>query len=112
MAIEFAPFCKLARTGLFGLIGMLSLSGMATAQQELVTTGSVIPLQHSTQYCQIYQIVNAPNGDTLFMDVCGGGGYGAVAGVGAAGANGLLVITYLTPSGAPAAIHHQVTGGQ
>ena len=71
MAIEFAPFCKLARTGLFGLIGMLSLSGMATAQQELVTTGSVIPLQHSTQYCQIYQIVNAPNGDTLFMDVCG-----------------------------------------
>ena len=78
MAIEFAPFCKLARTGLFGLIGMLSLSGMATAQQELVTTGSVIPLQHSTQYCQIYQIVNAPNGDTLFMDVCGGGGYGAI----------------------------------
>ena len=78
MAIEFAPFCRLARTGLFGLIGMLSFSGLATAQQELVTTGSVIPLQHSTQYCQIYQIVNAPNGDTLFMDVCGGGGYGSI----------------------------------
>jgi sugar lactone lactonase YvrE len=78
MAIEFAPFYRLGRAGLFGLIGMLSLSGVAMAQQELVTAGSVIPMQHSTQYCQIYQIVNAPNGDTLFLDACGGGGYGSI----------------------------------
>jgi hypothetical protein len=78
MAIEFAPIYRLGRTGLIGLIGMLSLSGVAMAQQELVTTGSVIPLQHSNQYCQIYQVINAPNGDTLFLDVCGGGGYGSI----------------------------------
>lgn len=73
-----AHFPRRARTGLLVLIGILSLCGLAKAQQELVTTGSVIPLQHSNQYCQIYQILNAPNGDTLFLDVCGGGGYGAI----------------------------------
>ena len=79
MAIEFAPsFCRRARTRLLALVGMSALFGVAMAQQELVTTGSVIPLQHSNQYCQIYQIVNAPNGDTLFLDVCGGGGYGSI----------------------------------
>ncbi|MGA7158738.1 MAG: Ig-like domain repeat protein [Acidobacteriaceae bacterium] len=79
MAIETAAhFPRRARTGLMVLIGMMSLCGLATAQKELVTTGSVIPLQHSNQYCQIYQIINAPNGDTLFLDVCGGGGYGSI----------------------------------
>jgi sugar lactone lactonase YvrE len=79
MAMETAPhFPRMARTGMLVLIGILSLCGVAMAQQELVTTGSVIPLQHSNQYCQIYQVLNAPNGDTLFLDVCGGGGYGAI----------------------------------
>ncbi len=79
MATETAlHFPRMARTGMLVLIGMLSLCGVALAQQELVTTGSVIPLQHSNQYCQIYQVLNAPNGDTLFLDVCGGGGYGAI----------------------------------
>jgi sugar lactone lactonase YvrE len=73
MAIESAAyFSRLARTGLLVLIGMLSLCGVAMAQKELVTTGSVIPLSHSTSYCQIYAIDIAPNGDTLFLDVCGG----------------------------------------
>ena len=48
MAIEFAPsFCRRARTRLLALVGMSALFGVAMAQQELVTTGSVIPLQHS-----------------------------------------------------------------
>jgi hypothetical protein len=79
MAIESAAhFRRLARTGLSVLIGMLSICGVATAQKELVTTGSIIPLQHSTSYCQVYKILNMPNGDTLFLDVCGNGGYGSI----------------------------------
>ena len=79
MAIESAAqFRRLARTGLSILIGMLSLGGVATAQKELVTTGSIIPLQHSTSYCQVYKILNTPTGDTLFLDVCGNGGYGSI----------------------------------
>ncbi len=79
MAMETAThFPRRARTGLLVLIGMLSLCGAAAAQQELVTAGSIIPLQHSNQYCQVYKILNAPNGDTIFLDVCGGGGYGSI----------------------------------
>lgn len=79
MAIESAAyFRRLARAGLLVLIGTLSLCGVAMAQSRLVTSGSVIPLQHSTDYCQVYQILTAPNGDTLFLDVCGGGGYGSI----------------------------------
>src|ERR1700693_1398996 len=73
-----AYFRRLARTGVAVLTGMVSLCGAAMAQQQLVSTGSVIPMQHSNQYCQIYNIETAPNGDTLFLDVCGGGGYGAI----------------------------------
>lgn len=79
MAIESAAyFSRLARTGLLVLIGMLSLCGVALAQKELVTTGSVIPLQHSNAWCQIYQVQIAPNGDELFLDACGNGGYGSI----------------------------------
>ncbi|MGD0646830.1 MAG: Ig-like domain repeat protein [Acidobacteriaceae bacterium] len=79
MAIESAAyFSRLARTGLVSFIGIASLCSVASAQKELVTTGSVIPLQHSTSYCQIYNVDIAPNGDALFLDVCGGGGYGAI----------------------------------
>lgn len=79
MAMESkAYFRRLAHTGLLLLIGMFSLFGVAVAQQQLVTAGSIIPLSHSNQYCQIYKIINAPNGDTLFMDVCGNGGYGSI----------------------------------
>jgi hypothetical protein len=79
MAIESATcFRRLARTGLLTLVGSLSLSGIAAAQKELVTTGSVIPLQHSTAWCQIYKIIKNPVGDTLLLDVCGGGGYGSI----------------------------------
>ena len=79
MAIESAAyFSRLARTALVSFIGIASLSSAALAQKELVTTGSVIPLQHSTSYCQIYNVDIAPNGDALFLDVCGGGGYGSI----------------------------------
>ena len=79
MAIESAAyFSRLARTGVSALIGMLCVCGMASAQKELVTTGSVIPLQHSTSWCQVYQVQIAPNGDALLLDVCGGGGYGSI----------------------------------
>lgn len=79
MAIETAAhFTRRACTGLMVLIGMMSLCGVGKAQQELVTTGSVIPLAHSNQYCQVYKILNAPDGNTIFLDVCGGGGYGAI----------------------------------
>ena len=79
MAIEStAYFSRLARTGLLVLIGMSSLSRAGLAQKELVTTGSVIPLQHSTDWCQIYQAQIAPNGDELFLDVCGNGGFGSI----------------------------------
>jgi hypothetical protein len=79
MAIESAAhFRQLARIGLSLSIGVLTLCGVAAAQKELVNTGSVIPLQHSTSWCQIYKILNTPTGDTLFLDVCGGGGYGSI----------------------------------
>jgi sugar lactone lactonase YvrE len=79
MAIESAAyFNRLARKGVSALVGMLCLCGAASAQKELVTTGSVIPLQHSTDWCQVYQVQIAPNGDALLLDVCGGGGYGSI----------------------------------
>jgi hypothetical protein len=81
MAIESAAFFRrMARTGLSILLGAAPLCGVAMAQKELVTSGSVIPITLNIQGtpCQIYKILNAPNGDTLFMDVCGGGGYGAI----------------------------------
>lgn len=79
MGIESTAYFRwLARTGLLVVIGMFPLCGIAIAQKELVTTSSVIPLQHSNQYCQIYKILNTPVGDTLFLDVCGGGGYGSI----------------------------------
>jgi Bacterial Ig-like domain (group 3) len=75
MAIESAAcFRRLARTGLSVLIGMSSLCGVATAQKQLVSAGSVIPLPHSNTYGQIYTIDIAPNGDTLFLDVSVGSG--------------------------------------
>jgi hypothetical protein len=78
MAMDSAAyFHRLARAGAIVLTGILSLCGAARAQQ-LVSTGSVIPLQHSNQYCQIYNVDIAPNGDALFLDVCGGSGYGSI----------------------------------
>ena len=75
MAIESAAhFRRLARTILSVLVGTLSLCGVAMAQNQLVTTGSIIPLQHSTSYQQIYKIDIAPNGDTLFLDPAAGTG--------------------------------------
>jgi sugar lactone lactonase YvrE len=79
MAIESAAYVsRLARTWFLSLIGIASLCSVALAQKELVTTGSVIPLQHTTSWCQIYNVDIAPNGDALFLDVCGGGGYGSI----------------------------------
>ncbi|HLI76070.1 MAG TPA: Ig-like domain repeat protein [Acidobacteriaceae bacterium] len=69
---------RLAHTALLLLVGILSVCGVAGAQQQLVASGSIIPITHSNQYCQVYKIVNAPNGDTVFLDVCGGGGYGSL----------------------------------
>jgi sugar lactone lactonase YvrE len=78
MAIESAAFVRRhVRTGLVVLIGLLSLCGVAMAQKELVTSGSVIPLQHPT-FCQIYRIFKNPAGDTLFLDPCGDNQFGAV----------------------------------
>ena len=79
MAIEFEGYLRRqAHTAFLILIGMLASCGIASAQQQLVTAGSIIPLSHSNQYCQIYKIINAPNGDTILLDVCGGGGYGSI----------------------------------
>ncbi|HEY5328998.1 MAG TPA: Ig-like domain repeat protein [Acidobacteriaceae bacterium] len=70
MAIESAAcFRRLARTGLSVLIGMSSVCGIATAQKQLVSTGSIIPLPHSNTYGQILTIDIAPNGDAIFLDV-------------------------------------------
>jgi sugar lactone lactonase YvrE len=75
MAIESAArFRRLARTWLSVFLGMLSLCVAASAQKQLVSTGSVIPLQHSTSYNQIYTIDIAPNGDVLFLDTAAGSG--------------------------------------
>jgi sugar lactone lactonase YvrE len=73
-----AYFRRPERTGLLLAIGMLALCGAATAQKELVTTSSVIPLQHPNTYCQIYQVLDNPVGDAIMLDVCGGGGYGSL----------------------------------
>lgn len=79
MAIESAAyFRRLVRNCSLIAIAMLSFGAIATAQKELVTTSSVIPLQHPNTYCQVYKIINAPNGDTVLLDVCGGGGYGSL----------------------------------
>jgi len=75
MTIESAAYIRrLTRAGLLFLIGMLSLGSAATAQKELVTTGSVIPIPNDPSFCQIFQAHMAPNGDLLFLDVCGGSG--------------------------------------
>jgi hypothetical protein len=80
MAIESAAnLRRLVRAGLVIALGMLSLSGTAKGQKDLVSTGSVIPLPlNISGSCQIYKIINAPNGDTVMLDVCGGGGYGSL----------------------------------
>ena len=80
MAIENAANLRgLLRAGLVIALGMFSLSGAANAQKELVSTGSVIPLPLGiTGSCQVYKVINAPNGDTVLLDVCGGGGYGSL----------------------------------
>jgi sugar lactone lactonase YvrE len=69
---------RLARKGLLVLSWMFCVSGLALAQKELVTAGSIIPLQHDNQWCQIYNIAIAPSGDTVLMDVCANGGYGSI----------------------------------
>jgi sugar lactone lactonase YvrE len=70
MAIESAAcFRRLARTGLSVLIGMSCVCGVAAAQKQLVSSGSVIPLPHSNTYGQILTIDIAPNGDAIFLDV-------------------------------------------
>ena len=75
MAMEFTAYVRrLAQTGFLLLIGMFSLCGVTMAQQPVVTPGSIIPLAHSTGYCQIFKIINAPNGDTVLLDICGGTG--------------------------------------
>ena len=73
-------FRRLAHTAVLFLVGLFALCGVAMGQasQQLVTSGSVIPLTHGTQYCQVFKILNAPNGDTVMLDVCGGGGYGSL----------------------------------
>ncbi len=80
MAIETAANPRrLLRAGLVIALGMFSLSGAAKAQKELVSTGSVIPLPlNMSGSCQVYKIINAPNGDTVLLDVCGSGGYGSI----------------------------------
>jgi hypothetical protein len=63
------------RAGLLGLLSGLSLCVSAAAQQpkELVTSGSVIPLNHDA-FHQIYQVLINPAGDTIFLDVAAGNG--------------------------------------
>ncbi|HEV2577254.1 MAG TPA: Ig-like domain repeat protein [Acidobacteriaceae bacterium] len=80
MAIETAANLRgLVRSGLVIALGMLSFSGAGNAQKNLVSTGSVIPFPLNLPApCQIYKAINAPNGDTVFLDVCGGGGYGSL----------------------------------
>src|SRR5215469_16725788 len=80
MAIETAANLRsVLRAGLVIALGMFSLSGAANAQKTLVNTGSVIQLPLGiSSACQVYKIINAPNGDTLMLDVCGDGGYGAL----------------------------------
>lgn len=80
MAIEnAASLRKVLHAGLVIALGMFSFSSAANAQKELVSTGSVIPLPLNVSgSCQIYKIINAPNGDTVMLDVCGGGGYGSL----------------------------------
>ncbi len=76
--MDFAKYGRMkAGTAVLLFIGMLLGCGAGVAQQ-LVTSGSIIPLTHSTNYCQILSIKNAPNGDTVMLDICGGGGYGSL----------------------------------
>jgi hypothetical protein len=80
MAIENAAnLRKVLRAGLVIALGMFSLSGTAPAQKTPVSAGSVIPLPLGISgSCQVYKIINAPNGDTVMLDVCGSGGYGSL----------------------------------
>ena len=73
-------FRRLAHTAVLFVIGLFALCGIAEGQasSQLVTSGSVIPLAHSTSYCQVFKILNAPSGDTVMLDVCGNGGYGSL----------------------------------
>ncbi len=78
MATVFTGYVRRqACTAVLLLMAMFLGCGAAIAQQ-LVTSGSIIPLAHSNTYCQIYSIKTAPNGDTVMLDVCGGGGYGSL----------------------------------
>lgn len=68
MAFESAvKFHRLMRRGMLVLSGMLSLSGMAAAQTP-VTSGSVVPVTHSTAWGQIMKVQVAKNGSVVFLD--------------------------------------------
>ncbi len=73
---------RLSGAGLVIALGMFSFTAAASAQKESVSTGSVIPLPlnlpATSSACQVYKIINAPNGDTVMLDVCGNGGYGSI----------------------------------
>jgi hypothetical protein len=67
MAIESAVFYRrLARTGLWAFIGMLSVCGFVMAQTP-VTTGSPVPTTHPT-WGQIMKVQVAKNGSVVFLD--------------------------------------------
>ncbi|MGI4829988.1 MAG: Ig-like domain repeat protein [Janthinobacterium lividum] len=68
MAFESAmKFHRLMRRGMLVLGGMLSLGSLATAQTA-VTTGSVVPVIHSTAWGQIMKVQVAKNGSVVFLD--------------------------------------------
>jgi len=81
MGIESAAqLRRLAHIGLLISMGLiLSFVGVANAQTP-VTTGSVIPLTHPTNWGQIYTIRIAPTGDVVFLDVSQSGLYQMKAG--------------------------------
>lgn len=66
-------FRRLARKSFILLSWIFCVSGIAMAQQQSVSAGSIIPFQHGSSYGQFYNIVVAPNGATLFIDVTGNG---------------------------------------
>jgi hypothetical protein len=79
MATKFATcFRRLARKSFIVLSLMFCVSGIAMAQKQPVTAGSIIPLAHSTQWCQVYNVAIAPNNVEVFLDVCANGGYGSI----------------------------------
>jgi hypothetical protein len=84
MAIKSAAhFLRLACTGLLVSAGMLNFAGGASAQTLTpppVASGSIVPLQHPTNWGQIYTIRVAPTGDVVFLDVSLSGLYQMKAG--------------------------------